>query len=285
MMPLHLYYHSFRCSLTNSISAVRGGFSPHESEWVRDVTGRECIKMRALADKHFYDSAGKSWNFSEVKIMKRGNWILVQLHIHFQVVWILSQAAADTAASALTSAAASVRKAGRVRTAPSPTARMTARARGRAWKGSACATVTSEGRTARSRGAPPTARAGGCASMASACARSPSPGRTAWSGGAWTTAQTRAPASTGRASAGPAMSGRTARWFTVPTTAARRGSARMASVSARMALPETTATQVGVFFMLSVSLIHLAVSKDKTETVWHEWFIPRSRRRGHVTLI
>lgn len=73
--------------------------------------------------------------------------------------------------------------------------------------------------------------------------------------------------STGHASAGPAMSGRTARWFTVPTTAARRGSARMASVSARTALLEMTATQVGVFLMLSVSLIHLAVSKDKTETV------------------
>lgn len=152
------------------------------------------------------------------------------------------------AASALTSAAASVRKAGWVRTAPSLAAQMTAQARGRAWKGSVCATVTLEGRTARSRGAPPTARAVGCASTASVCARSPSPGRTAWSGGAWTTARTRAPASTARASAGPATSAKTARWCIAPTTAARRGSARTASVSARMALPETTATQVGGFF-------------------------------------
>lgn len=194
----------------------------------------------------------------------------------FQVVWTLSRAAADTAASALTSAVASARKAGRVRTARSPAARMTARARGRAWKGSACVTATSEGRTARSRGAPPTARAGACASTGSACVRSLSRGRTAWSGGAWTTARTRAPASTGRASAGPATSGRTARWCTVPTTAARRGSARTASVSARTALLETTATQVDVslffisFFYALCELDPLSClqRQDRSSLVW-----------------
>lgn len=130
------------------------------------------------------------------KAMKQGNLFFLNRHwrklgifvhsgafCHSQVVWTLSQAAADTAASALTSAGVSVRKAGRAKTAPSPAARTTARARGPAWKASVCATVISEERTAQSRGAPPTARAGVCASTASACARSPSPGRTAWSAG------------------------------------------------------------------------------------------------------
>lgn len=181
------------------------------------------------------------------KVMRQGNDCF-GIPCSFQAVWTFSRAAVDTAASALTSAAASVRKAGWGKTAPSPVARTTARARGRAWKGSACATATSEGRTAPSPAAHPTARAGACASTASACARSPSPGRTAWWGGVSTTARTRAPASTGRASAGPGTSGKTARWCTVPTTAARRGSARTASVPARTALLETTATQVSGFF-------------------------------------
>lgn len=102
---------------------------------------------------------------------------------HSKVVWTLSRAAADTAASALTSAGVSVRKAGRVKTALSPAVQMTARVRGPAWRASVCVIVISEERTAPSRGAPPTARAGGCALMASACARSPTPGKTAWSGG------------------------------------------------------------------------------------------------------
>lgn len=102
---------------------------------------------------------------------------------HSKVVWTLSRAAADTAASALTSAGVSVRKAGRVKTALSPAAQMTAQVRGPAWRASVCVTVILEERTAPSRGAPPTARAGGCASTASACARSPTPERTAWLGG------------------------------------------------------------------------------------------------------
>lgn len=102
---------------------------------------------------------------------------------HSKVVWTMSRAAADTAASALTSAGVSVRKAGRVKTALSPAVQMTARVRGPAWRASVCVTVISEERTAPSHGAPPTARAGGYALTESASARSPTPERTAWSGG------------------------------------------------------------------------------------------------------
>lgn len=173
--------------------------------------------------------------------------ILYIMYIPFvsQVVWTLSQAAAVTAASALTCVAASVRKAGLAKTAPSLAVRMTAPARGCAWKGSVCVTVTLEATTVQSRGALQTARAAGCVSTGSVCARSPSPAKTAWSAGVSMTARTRGCVSMGRASAGPGMWGRTARWSTVPTTAARRESARMDSVPARMALLEMTATLVG----------------------------------------
>ncbi len=161
----------------------------------------------------------------------------------------MSQAAAATAASALTSVAASVRKVGPARTAPSLAARMTAPARGCALKESVCATVTLEATTVQSPGALQTARVAGCASTGSVCAKSPSPAKTAWLEGVSTTARTRGFASTGRASVGPGMWERTALWSTVPTTAARRESARMDSVYARMALLEMTATLVGCYFL------------------------------------
>lgn len=152
------------------------------------------------------------------------------------------------AASASTCAAASARKAGPAKTAPSLAARTTVPARGCVSKGSVRVTATLEATTVQSRDALRTARVAGCVSTASVCAKSPSPGKTAWSGGVWTTARTRGCASTGRASAGPGTWGRTARWSTVPTTAARRESARMDFVSARTALLEMTATRVGNSF-------------------------------------
>lgn len=87
------------------------------------------------------------------------------------------------AASALTSAAASVKRDGAAKIALSHAARMTAQGRGCVWKGSACATVTLAETTARNHGALQTARVGACASTASVCVRSPSPVRTAWSAG------------------------------------------------------------------------------------------------------
>lgn len=152
-------------------------------------------------------------------------------------------------ALALTFVAASVKKAGVVKTARSPVALTTAPARVYVWRGSACATATLVATTVRSRAAPRTARAVACASTGSAPARRLSAERTAHSSGVSTTAQTRACATTGHASADQATWARTVHWSTVPTTAARRVSAKTGSACARTATLGTTATLVGLYLL------------------------------------
>lgn len=114
-----------------------------------------------------------------------------RFNLSFQAVWTLSQAAATTAASASICAAASARKGGPAKTAPSLAAQMTAPVKGCVLKGSACATVTLEVTTVRSRAALRTALAADCASMGSAFVRSRSQAKTAWLEGVSMTARTR----------------------------------------------------------------------------------------------